>query len=93
MEPKVGLEPPGGPPGSPKGSQGGPWEPKGAMLVDVGIILGTFLKSKSAQNQCQKLYFSSMDFDRFGSVSGCFFVTCFDHFGGLQGWITKKRGM
>ena len=38
LEPKVGLEAPGGLPGSPKGSQGAPWEPKGAILVDLGVI-------------------------------------------------------
>ena len=57
LEPKVGLEAPGGPPGSPKGSQGAPWEPKGAILVDFGVILGSFLRSKSNQHRCQKSVF------------------------------------
>ena len=51
LKPKVGLVAPGGPPGSPKGSQGAPWEPKGAIFEDFGVILGSFLKPKSCQNR------------------------------------------
>ena len=42
MEPKIGLGASGGSHGSPKGPQGVPWEPKGAILVDFGIGLGSF---------------------------------------------------
>ena len=40
----------------------------------------------------KNIVFSSMDFVRFWGVSGCLFVTFFDHVGGWQGWITKKTG-
>ena len=89
MEPKIGLGASGGPHGSPKGPQGAPWEPKGAILVDLGVIFEVKIMPKSMSNN---IVFSSMEFVRFWDVSGCMFVTLFDHFGGLQGWIKKKTG-
>ena len=47
LEPQIGLESSGGPHGCPKEPQGAPWEPKGAILVDLGVIFGKCLRSKS----------------------------------------------
>ena len=95
LEPKVGLEAPGGPPGSPKGSQGAPWEPKVAILVDFGVILGSFLRSKSNQNRCQKsMFFRACILSDFGVFRGAFLRHFFVIFGGCRdrsrkNWICK----
>ena len=82
LEPKIGLGASGGSHGSPKGPQGDPWEPKGAILVDFwghfGVIFEVKIMSKSMS---KNIVFSSMDFVRFWGVSGCIFVSLFDHFG------------
>ena len=90
MEPNIGLEASGGPHGSPKGPQGAPWEPKGAILVDFGVILGSFLRSKSCQNRCQNsLLFRVwmlLDFGVFRGALLCYFFVFF----GLAGMDHEK---
>ena len=76
--------------------QGVPGGPNGAMLVDfwdhVGVIFDVKIGPKTMPTTC---VFPSMDVVRFGGVSGCLFVTCFDNFRGCRdrsrkNWIFCK---
>ena len=94
LEPKVGLEAPGGPPGSPKGSQGASWEPNGAILVDFGVILGSFVKSKSCPSRCHNSEFFRMwILSDFGVLRGAYVWRCLSFFRGLQRQTAKTLDM